>query len=331
MKNIGQFTPQSVPNGTFDIQQKHGRVLFMNESCSNLNIAFSDGSSFYLGAGNQRMMCVNIGNSVITYKTLSVLNIPCIDAVVVEIYEPSDTTVEQYPAPLVRQVQIGNTVPITGGTALALVNDGNVAPTQIVESTASGDSASSVTINNAGVQTLGTTAHPGSLSVNGGGATTTIAGNSISSGGNIAMNGHSITNTSTIQCNDYKDNSNNDVIVVTPGTKTRVVNATAVTLQVPGGADVLTATNNNVDINAGNGFSLDTITFHGHGTISRTGDTSGTGTGTFNHNLGVSPDFVAITTHAVGSQTVGYDSETSTQIHVSTGFSLAWFAWLEKR
>lgn len=63
----------------------------------------------------------------------------------------------------------------------------------------------------------------------------------------------------------------------------------------------------------------------------RTGDTAGTGTGTVNHNLGAVPDFMAITTHVNGSQTVGYDSETSTQVHVTAGAGLAWFGLLTKR
>lgn len=65
--------------------------------------------------------------------------------------------------------------------------------------------------------------------------------------------------------------------------------------------------------------------------LSRLGNSAGTGSGTFNHNLGAVPDFVAITTHANGSQTVGYHNETSTQITVVTGASLSWFAFLTKR
>lgn len=66
--------------------------------------------------------------------------------------------------------------------------------------------------------------------------------------------------------------------------------------------------------------------------LSRLGNSSGTGSGTFNHSVGAVPDFAAVTTHVAGStQSVGYDSETSTQFHVDTGASLAWFAFLSKR
>lgn len=147
----------------------------------------------------------------------------------------------------------------------------------------------------------------------------------------VSVNSTSMNVSTEIHTNAYHDSAGNDGVVITPGSKTRVASSNSVVLQVPSGSDRLSVTSTNVDIASGSGFSLDTVTFHGHGTITRTGDTSGTGTGTFNHNLGVSPDYVSITTHAVGSQTVGYDSETSTQLHITTGAALAWFAFLLKR
>lgn len=51
---------------------------------------------------------------------------------------------------------------------------------------------------------------------------------------------------------------------------------------------------------------------------------NGTGSGTFNHSNGVTPNNVQLTTHQVGSQTMGYDSENSTNLHVTTGAGLTW-------
>lgn len=51
---------------------------------------------------------------------------------------------------------------------------------------------------------------------------------------------------------------------------------------------------------------------------------SGTGSGTFAHNCSRTPNVVLLQTHAVGSQTLGYDSENSTTVHVTTGAGLSW-------
>lgn len=59
------------------------------------------------------------------------------------------------------------------------------------------------------------------------------------------------------------------------------------------------------------------------GSISRVSVFSGTGSGTYNHNLGATPDFIALSTHTNGSQTLGYDSENSTTVHVTCGAGLA--------
>lgn len=50
---------------------------------------------------------------------------------------------------------------------------------------------------------------------------------------------------------------------------------------------------------------------------------TGTGSGTYNHGLGAVPKFVGAMAHAVGSQTMGWDSETSTTVHITCGASLA--------
>jgi hypothetical protein len=72
-----------------------------------------------------------------------------------------------YPLALVRNTNVGNAVNTVGGGAQYVQNDGNAAGLSIVESTVSGDSASSVEILNTGVMTLGQgTVRQGSLSVN---------------------------------------------------------------------------------------------------------------------------------------------------------------------
>lgn len=46
---------------------------------------------------------------------------------------------------------------------------------------------------------------------------------------------------------------------------------------------------------------------------------TGTTTGTYNHGLGATPDHVMPCQNAVGSQTMGYDSLTSSQVHITSG------------
>lgn len=53
---------------------------------------------------------------------------------------------------------------------------------------------------------------------------------------------------------------------------------------------------------------------------------TGTGTGTFNHGLGTTPNVVLPMEHAAASQTMGWDSETSTQVHITAGGGAAWVA-----
>jgi hypothetical protein len=72
-----------------------------------------------------------------------------------------------YPFALVRNTNVGNAVSTVNGGAQYIQNDGNPSGISIVESTVSGDSASSVEILNDGVMTLGQgTLRQGSLSVN---------------------------------------------------------------------------------------------------------------------------------------------------------------------
>ena len=51
---------------------------------------------------------------------------------------------------------------------------------------------------------------------------------------------------------------------------------------------------------------------------------TGTGTGTFNHNCTKQPNNIQLTAHFNGSQTMGYDSEGASTVHVTSGAGGAW-------
>lgn len=124
--------------------------------------------------------------------------------------------------------------------------------------------------------------------------------------------------TALSSCQILGDNLADQIDIDAPtGTRVLIINANGIQIQGT----------RNIDIGSSGTFKMR----NSAGTLTRLGDTSGTGTGTVNHNLGVSPDFMAITTHSVGSQTVGYDSETATQVHVTAAAGLAWFGFLLKR
>lgn len=65
----------------------------------------------------------------------------------------------------------------------------------------------------------------------------------------------------------------------------------------------------------------------GRGLLRQVGTFSGTGSGTFNHNCGTTPDFIAITENVSNAtMTVGVDTIGSTTAHVNTGTASAWIA-----
>jgi len=87
-----------------------------------------------------------------------------------------------------------------------------------------------------------------------------------------------------------------------------------------GGTDVLTFDVNGPNFPSTHGVTLTT------GSISRLSSFSAAGAGTFNHNNGGVPDNCTPTCNTnagVGSSATGWDSATSTQVHLSTGNGLA--------
>ena len=83
--------------------------------------------------------------------------------------------------------------------------------------------------------------------------------------------------------------------------------------------------NGNVDVSA----TIECNDFRAGGSgnfLRQTNHFNGTGSGTFNHGLGTTPKIVIPMTHVSGSQTMGYDSENATQVHITAGAGLAWVA-----
>ena len=132
MRYVGAFTPQSVPTGSFDLTARKGKFVFSDESCNNLVVTFSNGFTRKIPAGIASLVCLDVPGTLITYTTISTLNIPCIDACDIDFYETYETLPETYPSSLVRQTIVGNSLNLATSTT-SIVNDGNNPLTQIIE------------------------------------------------------------------------------------------------------------------------------------------------------------------------------------------------------
>lgn len=169
MRIVAQFDPSAAASGTFNaaFANNSGRIVVYNES--NINLQLQWGSfTTYCPAWVAMLYCVQTANVNINWSQLSVLPVPAgssspISLVLVETYESFESIPGVFPAALVRQVNIGNSTPLSTSTN-SIVNDGNVANTKIIEATVAGDSSSAVTLTNDGHLTLGDLTHTGSFS-----------------------------------------------------------------------------------------------------------------------------------------------------------------------
>lgn len=297
MKLIPSFDPsQSLNGGTLDTGgiNTNEQLMIYNDSIYALELKFADGSIDVIPAlWNKDFILTSVSMGKVTWTIYNQLNLPQVplSQVYGTLYEPEEH-VARVNASMQRSVL--STIPggIVTSTSQYVKDDSDLTGTTFVESTISGGSTSSVKITVDGE---------------------TLIKNLIISGAKIGK----------VTDGDMIDAS---------GTNLIVQHASQIAFYVPNGT-------NRVHIDA-NGMSVDSGTFfvNSNGwkgpsgdSFARAGSSSGTGSGTFNHSLGAIPDFAAITTHVNGSQTVGYDSETSTQFHVTAGAGLTWFAFLTKR
>lgn len=89
-------------------------------------------------------------------------------------------------------------------------------------------------------------------------------------------------------------------------------------MQVPNGTSTWKFTGNDLSCLNGGGINFNV------GRIKDINALSGAGTGTFNHGLSGTPNYVGPMDNTVGSQTMGADTYTSTQVHITAGASHAW-------
>lgn len=137
-----------------------GKAVIYNESNSNLKLQFSNNYTSYLPAWTAVMYCftsIPLTNPMVNYETVSVLQgivNTSISQVAIEIYDPNESVGGTFPAALVRQLSVGNSVGSIVSTT-SVTNDGNAPTVNFVEATQQGNtSGSNVVIGNDGSMTL---------------------------------------------------------------------------------------------------------------------------------------------------------------------------------
>ena len=155
------FDPANPATGEFNLNLTGGRgkAVIYNESNSNLKLTFSNNYTSYLPAWTAVMYCftaIPLTNPMVNYQTVSVLQgvvNTTISQVAIEIYDVNEQVGGTFPAALIRQTTVGNSVGSIVSTT-SVTNDGNAATVNFVEATQSGSSGSNVKIGNDGSMTL---------------------------------------------------------------------------------------------------------------------------------------------------------------------------------
>jgi hypothetical protein len=320
------------PAGT----QGAGNLHIFNESGSGLLISFlTDGSAFYLPAGGWVDKVLRAGEQGIRWTVLYNLPNPPVTLLLVTYYYPGE--------PLPRVPMLGNSPIGIGGTVSTssvntLTNEGNASQTLVIDIGQTGNTLL-ITINSdgsfvwsvlqAGVahQVLKAQTSGNPLQIGKSGDVSEVLGQLSVDGVLFCSANEVIANGIWLQWKDSGGTARNIMQVdATNNTNIDGIAGTGVVvLSSSPGSAIFKVQSTGVSILAG---AYGMLTGDN---LARLGDAAGTGTSTINHNLGAVPDFASVTTHVAGSQTVGYDSETSTQLHVTCGSGLAFFVFLSKR
>ncbi len=167
MRIVANFDPATETSTTFNagFSNGQGRIIIYNESNYNLSISW-DAFSTYCPAWTAMLYCVsssNVNLNWIIQSTLTTSATPPISQVLVEALDNGETVQGTFPAPLVRQTNIGNAVSTSVTATNSISNTGNapvsnwlsVTPTDAASATFTADNSGNLTIksDNAGALT----------------------------------------------------------------------------------------------------------------------------------------------------------------------------------
>lgn len=157
MQVVATFDPTSATSDDFNtnFSKNQGRIVVWNESPVNLYLSWGSNNKAYVGAWTARLFRIVASSVLVTWTQQSVLNTSGSPAsqVVVEAYQDSEQILGTFPASLVRQTNVGNSITVNSGgltVAQELQNDSSPLATTIIESTPSGESGSFLLAKNDG-------------------------------------------------------------------------------------------------------------------------------------------------------------------------------------
>ncbi len=291
MNVVAVFDPTIVISDTFSVPQSgaNEKMVVYNESSVSLTFIFQNGYTAYVPAWTALLFCGPFGSTNVTWEQQAVMisgSAP-LSQVVVEVYSSGEPVPGTFPAALVRQSNIGNSINVAT-SATSVVNDNNIATTPVIETIVLGDGSSCVKLSNSGVFSIGNATHPGSVSFDNA---------TIISDGAGAVSLKKLTASDFIIASLIASPVANDFIQFGVG------GTFPMEIDPPG---TLKFTNG--------GF----ITWKTGDTISGTHSFAGSATGTYTHGAGGTPFIVLPVDTSGGAQTMGADTITATQVHITS-------------
>ncbi len=305
MRIAAQFNPTTETSDTFNagFSNGTGRIVVYNESNTNLLLSWGSFST-YCPAWTAMLYCISANTVNINWQIQSTLisNGAPISQVVVEAYDQGEAIVGTFPAPLVRQTNIGNASSVLSA-ATSIQNDGQVIGSSVIEAKPTGDNQSAVSLSNDGKMSLGDALHAASLLL-------TMGAQSVSmdTSGNLTVTRKILANLiNTITGNDFAINveTGHRIVFQVNGINIVNMNADGSLQMISGKIELVQGSLARVSIFTG----------------------SVTQTGAFaNHNLGAIPDaiFFTETNTVADSNSFSYDPSTmtTTQVKVFGGAGL---------
>lgn len=188
MQVLPSFDPSAALSGNIDVSASDSgcKVLLYNLSIIAVKLNFGDGSTAILHAGEANWFDLDGNTPTIEWSQYSVLNaqVGPLSQVTVTLYRPDEKIEGNYPFSLIYLLAIGNSIPLST-TAVAVVNSGNVAGTNILTGQVSGDGSNAVNITNDAQVTFGDASHNANVSITGTETVTNLNVNTLNASGNI--------------------------------------------------------------------------------------------------------------------------------------------------
>ena len=341
MNIITQFDPSSATSGTFNMvfPGNQGKMLVYNESNISLKLTFSNSYTTYVPAWTAMLYCINgLPSPVVTWSQYSVLTSggAPISQVVIEGFDPNESVPGTYPAALVRQANIGNSLNVSTSTT-SIVNDNNAPATAIIESTPNdaasstwkADNSGNLTVKGDNAGTLTTLiqliagASP-AVQLAAAAILTTVLGNLRVNGTSTLDNGNIITDGSgnILFAGKLGVSSAGNVLDASGSVDTYLKTRNAggnINFQVPNGTTIASVGSGGITLQSGNHIqwgSGDTLGATHMVTVNYTAGGAGQA---FNHGLSGTPFMVLPVYNGAGSATVGVTNITSTQFTLTAG------------